>query len=138
MSWYHVPCLNTNCQVAGWLTYIIKAGGIIAMGGAILVLLVIPYINTSDIRNTTYRIIFKFCFWLFIADFVILGRVLARDPRSLRKSNASEQFSSRGFKAKKLLMFMRWHGFFVYTFSLINKGGPFIQKIGLTLFHRVP
>ena len=42
------------------------------MGGAILVLLVIPYINTSDIRNTTYRLIFKFCFWLFIADFVIL------------------------------------------------------------------
>ena len=50
----------------------IKAGGIIAMGGAILVLLVIPYINTSDIRNTTYRLIFKFCFWLFIADFIIL------------------------------------------------------------------
>ena len=50
----------------------IKAGGIIAMGGAILVLLVIPYINTSDIRNTTYRLIFKFCFWVFIADFIIL------------------------------------------------------------------
>ena len=33
---------------------------------------VIPYINTSDIRNTTYRLIFKFCFWLFIADFIIL------------------------------------------------------------------
>ena len=42
------------------------------MGGAILVLLAIPFINTSDIRNTTYRPIFKFCFWLFIIDFVVL------------------------------------------------------------------
>ena len=49
-----------------------KVGGIIAMGGAILVLLAIPFINTSDIRNTTYRPIFKFCFWLFIVDFVVL------------------------------------------------------------------
>ena len=49
-----------------------KAGGILAMGGAILVLLIIPFINMSDIRNTTYRPIFKICFWLFIADFIVL------------------------------------------------------------------
>lgn len=49
-----------------------KAGGIVAMLGSILVLLLIPYINTSDVRNTTYRPIFKFFFWLFIADFIVL------------------------------------------------------------------
>jgi ubiquinol-cytochrome c reductase cytochrome b subunit len=49
-----------------------KAGGIVAMGGAILVLLLIPFTNTSYVRNTTYRPIFKFCFWLFIADYIIL------------------------------------------------------------------
>jgi quinol-cytochrome oxidoreductase complex cytochrome b subunit len=49
-----------------------KAGGIVAMLASILVLLVIPFINTSYIRNTTYRPIFKICFWVFIADFVIL------------------------------------------------------------------
>jgi ubiquinol-cytochrome c reductase cytochrome b subunit len=42
------------------------------MGGSIAVLFLIPFINTSDIRNTTYRPIFKFCFWFFIADFIIL------------------------------------------------------------------
>jgi ubiquinol-cytochrome c reductase cytochrome b subunit len=43
------------------------------MVGAILVLLIVPFINTSDVRNTTYRPIFKICFWLlFIADFIIL------------------------------------------------------------------
>ena len=49
-----------------------KAGGIIAMGAAILILLAIPFINTSYVRNTTYRPIFKFFFWLFIADYIIL------------------------------------------------------------------
>jgi ubiquinol-cytochrome c reductase cytochrome b subunit len=49
-----------------------KAGGIVAMLGSILILLLIPYINTSDVRNTTYRPIFKFFFWVFIADFLIL------------------------------------------------------------------
>jgi quinol-cytochrome oxidoreductase complex cytochrome b subunit len=49
-----------------------KAGGIIAMIGAILVLLLIPFTNTSDVRNSTYRPIFKFFFWLFIVDFIIL------------------------------------------------------------------
>lgn len=49
-----------------------KAGGIVAMLGSILILLLIPYINTSNVRNTTYRPIFKLCFWLFVADFIIL------------------------------------------------------------------
>ena len=49
-----------------------KAGGIVAMGGAILILLFLPFINTSYVRNTTYRPIFKFFFWLFIADYIIL------------------------------------------------------------------
>lgn len=49
-----------------------KAGGIIAMVGAILVLFLIPFTYHSDIRNTTYRPLFKICFWLFISDFIIL------------------------------------------------------------------
>lgn len=49
-----------------------KTSGILAMLGSILVLFVIPFINTSEIRNTTFRPIFKICFWLFVADFVIL------------------------------------------------------------------
>jgi quinol-cytochrome oxidoreductase complex cytochrome b subunit len=49
-----------------------KVGGILAMVGAILVLFLLPFIDSSYIRNTTYRPIFKICFWLFIADFIIL------------------------------------------------------------------
>jgi ubiquinol-cytochrome c reductase cytochrome b subunit len=42
------------------------------MVGAILVLLIIPFTSTSELRNTTYRPVFKICFWLFIVDFIIL------------------------------------------------------------------
>jgi ubiquinol-cytochrome c reductase cytochrome b subunit len=49
-----------------------KAGGIIAMFFSLLVLFIIPFNNTSEVRNTSYRPLFKVCFWLFIADFVIL------------------------------------------------------------------
>ena len=49
-----------------------KAGGILAMFGSLIVLFLIPYINSSEIRSTTFRPLFKIFFWVFIADFVIL------------------------------------------------------------------
>lgn len=52
------------------------------MGAAIGVLFLIPFINTSYVRNTTYRPIFKFFFWLFIADFVILTWVGQKPVRN--------------------------------------------------------
>nr|YP_010233599.1 cytochrome b [Pleurosigma inscriptura]QSZ78216.1 cytochrome b [Pleurosigma inscriptura] len=49
-----------------------KAGGIAAMGGSIIVLFLLPFIYSSEIRNTTYRPIFKFFYWLFVTDFIML------------------------------------------------------------------
>ena len=50
-----------------------KGAGILAMFGSLMVLFLIPFINTSEIRNTTYRPLFKIFFWLFVSDFVILA-----------------------------------------------------------------
>lgn len=49
-----------------------KAGGIIAMLGSILVMLLIPFTYTSYVRNTTYRPIFKIFYWVLVADFLTL------------------------------------------------------------------
>lgn len=49
-----------------------KTLGILAMGGSIVVLFIIPFIYNSEVRNTTYRPIFKICFWVFVADFIFL------------------------------------------------------------------
>jgi quinol-cytochrome oxidoreductase complex cytochrome b subunit len=65
-EWYFLPYYAILRSVPH------KAGGIIAMLGSLLVLFLIPFTNTSEIRNTTYRPIFKIFFWLFIADFLIL------------------------------------------------------------------
>jgi len=43
------------------------------MGGALIVLFLIPFINTSEIRSTTFRPIFKIFYWLLVADFLLLG-----------------------------------------------------------------
>jgi len=49
-----------------------KAGGIIAMGGSIFVLFLIPFTNSSRIRNTSYRPIFKICYWILVFCWAIL------------------------------------------------------------------
>jgi quinol-cytochrome oxidoreductase complex cytochrome b subunit len=61
-----------------------KTGGILAMFGSIVVLLTIPFTNTSIIRNTTYRPIFKLFFWLFVVDCGILLWVGAMDIKYKR------------------------------------------------------
>ena len=43
------------------------------MGGSLIVLFLIPFTNTSEIRSTTFRPIFKIFYWLLVADFLILG-----------------------------------------------------------------
>jgi ubiquinol-cytochrome c reductase cytochrome b subunit len=52
-----------------------KTGGAIAMGAALLVLLLIPSINTSETRSSRSRPSYKKFFWLFVADRLILGRI---------------------------------------------------------------
>jgi quinol-cytochrome oxidoreductase complex cytochrome b subunit len=43
------------------------------MGSALIVLLALPFINTSEIRSSTFRPLFKKFYWLFITDCIILG-----------------------------------------------------------------
>ena len=50
-----------------------KTGGVIAMASALLVLFLIPFINTSEIRSSRFRPFYKKFFWLFVADCLILG-----------------------------------------------------------------
>lgn len=50
-----------------------KLGGVAAMGGALIVLFLIPFTNTSETRSTTFRPIFKIFYWLLVVDFLLLG-----------------------------------------------------------------
>jgi len=50
-----------------------KLGGVIAMLAAILGLMLLPYINTSEVRSSAFRPIFRKFYWLFVVDCLILG-----------------------------------------------------------------
>jgi ubiquinol-cytochrome c reductase cytochrome b subunit len=50
-----------------------KLGGVIAMFAALLVLLLLPYLNTSEVRSSSFRPIHRQFFWLLVLDYFILG-----------------------------------------------------------------
>jgi quinol-cytochrome oxidoreductase complex cytochrome b subunit len=49
---------------------------------AILILLVLPIVNTSNIRSTLYRPIHQKFFWLLVADYILLGYLGQQVPES--------------------------------------------------------
>ena len=53
------------------------------MGGALIILFAIPFTNTSEIRSTTFRPLFKIFYWLLVADFIILGWVGQRPVKDI-------------------------------------------------------
>jgi quinol-cytochrome oxidoreductase complex cytochrome b subunit len=66
-EWYFLPFYAILRSIPD------KLGGVVAMIGAILILLLLPTINTSEIRSTKFRPIFGILYWFLVADFVILG-----------------------------------------------------------------
>ena len=68
-EWYFLPFYAILRSIPD------KFGGVAAMGGALFILLLIPFTNTSEIRSTSFRPFFKFFYWLFVTDFFILGWV---------------------------------------------------------------
>ncbi len=49
-----------------------KLGGVMALVLSILILFIIPYVHTSNIKSTTFKPFSKFFFWLFIVNFILL------------------------------------------------------------------
>ena len=60
-----------------------KLGGVIAMFGAIAVLFVVPWLDTSKVRSMRYRPLAKQFFVLFVAAFIGLGFAGANNPDDL-------------------------------------------------------
>lgn len=60
-----------------------KLGGVVAMFGSILVLFVLPWLDSLKVRSATFRPIYKILFWVFIADVVLLGYIGAKPPEGM-------------------------------------------------------
>ena len=57
-----------------------KLGGVIAMGGSIIILFAVPWLDTSKVRSAKFRPMYRQFFWLFVIDAVVLGVVGANPP----------------------------------------------------------
>ncbi len=73
-EWYYLPFYAILRSVPD------KLGGVIMMFGAIIILLFLPWLDSSKVRSAKFRPIFKQLFWVFLADTLVLGWVGAQMP----------------------------------------------------------
>jgi ubiquinol-cytochrome c reductase cytochrome b/c1 subunit len=73
-EWYYLPFYAILRAIPD------KLGGVIAMFGSILILFVLPWLDTSRVRSGTYRPIFKQFFWVFVIVCVALGYLGSKPP----------------------------------------------------------
>jgi quinol-cytochrome oxidoreductase complex cytochrome b subunit len=60
-----------------------KLMGVILMFGSIIVLFFLPWLDTSPVRSARFRPLYKWFFWLLLADGVLLGYLGARPPEGI-------------------------------------------------------
>ena len=66
-EWYFLPFYAILRSIPN------KIGGVLAMFGSLIILLTIPFTNSSEIRSTTFRPLFKICYWMLVITFLLLG-----------------------------------------------------------------
>jgi quinol-cytochrome oxidoreductase complex cytochrome b subunit len=76
-EWYFLPFYAILRAVPD------KLGGVIAMFASILIMFVLPWIDRSKVRSATFRPMFKYFFWLFLIDCVILGYIGSQPPEGI-------------------------------------------------------
>jgi ubiquinol-cytochrome c reductase cytochrome b subunit len=57
--------------------------GVVAMFGAIVVMALAPWLDTSSVRSGRYRPMFKWWFWIFVLNFIVLTWVGARPAEGI-------------------------------------------------------
>ena len=73
-EWYFLPFYAILRAVPD------KLGGVVLMLGAILILFVIPWLDTSRVRSATFRPVYKGFFWIFVVNGLVLGWIGANPP----------------------------------------------------------
>jgi ubiquinol-cytochrome c reductase cytochrome b/c1 subunit len=73
-EWYFLPYYAILRSIPN------KLIGVIAMFGSLLILFVLPWLDTSRVRSARFRPIYKKIFWVFLADCIVLGWVGFNPP----------------------------------------------------------
>ncbi|MFW2830888.1 cytochrome b [Sphingomonas sp. ID0503] len=80
-EWYFLPFYAILKAFTGNFLWIpAKLWGVIAMFGSILLLFFLPWIDKSPVRSANYRPVYKWFFWVLVADVVALGYLGQAEP----------------------------------------------------------
>ena len=82
-EWYFLPFYAILRAVPDILFIPAKLAGVIAMFAASGVLFLLPWLDTSPVRSAKYRPIYKWLFWVFVADTILLGFCGANAPEGV-------------------------------------------------------
>jgi ubiquinol-cytochrome c reductase cytochrome b subunit len=76
-EWYFLPFYAILRSVPN------KLGGVMMMFGSIMVLFVLPWLDTSPVRSARFRPIYRQVFWLLVISVLALGAVGAHRPQGI-------------------------------------------------------
>ncbi len=79
-EWYFLPFFAILRAVPAIWFIEAKLAGVIAMFASIFVLFVLPWLDTAKVRSGKFRPIFRWFFWIFIANVLVLGYVGGKPP----------------------------------------------------------
>ena len=66
-EWYFLPFYAILRSIPD------KLGGVVAMFSAIIVLMILPFFNTSEVRSGVFRPFYALAYWFLCSDFLFLG-----------------------------------------------------------------
>jgi ubiquinol-cytochrome c reductase cytochrome b subunit len=76
-EWYFLPFYAMLRSIPD------KLLGVLTMGGAVMILFVVPWLDTSPVRSARFRPYYRQVFWLLVIDVIILGYVGANPPAGI-------------------------------------------------------
>jgi quinol-cytochrome oxidoreductase complex cytochrome b subunit len=76
-EWYFLPFYAILRSIPD------KLAGVVAMFASILILFVLPWLDTSRVRSGAFRPVYKMLFWVFVADCLVLGYIGAKPPEGV-------------------------------------------------------
>jgi ubiquinol-cytochrome c reductase cytochrome b subunit len=119
-EWYFLPFYAILRAIPS------KLGGVIAMFGALITLFFVPWLDTSRVRSTRYRPIYRWFFWALVFDCLALG-FLGSQPVTDAAVRSAQIFTAYYFAHFYLVM---------PIVGLIETPSPMPESIADTFKHK--
>jgi ubiquinol-cytochrome c reductase cytochrome b subunit len=79
-EWYFLPYYAILRATPDILFINAKLAGVLAMFGSILILFLLPWLDSSKVRSANYRPMYRVFFWVLVIDCIVLGFAGAYPP----------------------------------------------------------